>query len=84
MIASLFSGMIAANFNRAIIMGGGVFIWSSALVGQGLAQNIQTLILLRVTMGLTQGLFIPIATSLIIDYFPLSRRTSAFAIISVG
>lgn len=35
-------------------------------------------------MGLTQGLYVPIAASLIIDYFPLSKRTSAFAVISIG
>ena len=40
MIASLFSGMLAASFNRSVIMGGGVLIWSSALVGQGFAQNL--------------------------------------------
>lgn len=53
MIASLFSGMLAASFNRSVIMGGGVLIWSSALVGQGFAQNLQTLIGLRIVMGLT-------------------------------
>ena len=76
--------MIAANFNRAAIMCGGVIIWSGSIVASGFATNLTTLIGLRVVLGLTQGLFIPVATSLIIDYFPVSNRTSAFAIISIG
>lgn len=83
-IGSIFSGMIAANFNRAAIMCGGVIIWSGAIVGSGFANNLLTLIGLRVVLGLIQGLFVPVATSLIIDYFPVSYRTSAFAIISIG
>ena len=65
-------------------MCGGVIIWSGTIVASGFANNLLTLIGLRVVMGLTQGLFVPVATSLIIDYFPVSCRTSAFAIISVG
>jgi predicted MFS family arabinose efflux permease len=83
-IGSLFSGMLVANFNRTIIMCGGCFIWSLTLVGSGFAQTYLTLFVLRVVMGLIQGLFFPVATSLTIDYFPVNSRTSAFAILSIG
>ncbi len=52
-IASIFSGIVAANFNRAVVMCGGVIIWSGAIVASGFANNLFTLIGLRVVLGLT-------------------------------
>jgi MFS family permease len=42
------------------------------------------MITMRILLGLALGLFYPIAISLVINYFPVNRTTTAISVLSVG
>lgn len=75
---------LAERKNRAYIIGGSVFVWSgfTALCGQ--AQNFVQLVLFRIGVGVGEAGCTPPAHSLIADYVPKEKRSSALAFYSMG
>lgn len=75
---------LAERKNRPIIIGTSVAVWSgfTALCGQ--AQNFVQLILFRIGVGVGEAGCTPPAHSLIVDYVPKEKRSSALAFYSMG
>src|SRR5271155_1571609 len=58
------------------------FTASSVLCG--VAWNLHTLLLFRIMQGLGGGGMVPVATSILVDTFPLAKRGQAFAVFGVA
>ncbi|HEX3521951.1 MAG TPA: DHA2 family efflux MFS transporter permease subunit [Stellaceae bacterium] len=59
-----------------------LFTASSVLCG--VAWNLQTLLLFRIMQGLGGGGMVPVATSILVDAFPPTKRGQAFAVFGVA
>jgi MFS family permease len=66
-----------ARFQLAAI---GVFVWSLATVGSGLAVSFATLVLARALTGIGEASYTVVTPSLLSDFFPADRRGRALAI----
>jgi len=84
MISSMLAGMASNKFSRIWVMAGSSIIWSLAVLATGLAQNYLAVVLYTVVIGFACGFFVPPAISLIIDYFPVERQTTAMAIFAIA
>lgn len=84
MIASLIAGMASDKLSRVWVMGGSAFIWSLVILLTGFAQNFVSVVLLSLVLGFACGFFVPPAISLIIDYFPVERQTTAMAVFAIA
>lgn len=71
---------LAERFNRVLIYAAGVFLWSVATVSCGLTASFAQLLTARVAVGVGEASQ-PASMSLIADYYPPERRTSAAAIL---
>ena len=71
---------LAESKRRVTIIGAGVFLWSIATCLCGLTVSFVQLILARVMVGVGEAGFTPPASSVMADYFPPNRRTSAAAV----
>jgi MFS family permease len=75
---------LAERANRPLIIGAAVAIWSAFTALCGLAQNFMQLLLARFGVGVGEAGATPPAHSLIIDYVPADRRSSALAFYGMG
>jgi MFS family permease len=71
---------IAERRRRLTIIGIGVFLWSIATGLCGLAGNFVQLLVARVAVGVGEAASTPATASVMADYFPPHRRTSAAAV----
>ncbi len=71
---------IAERRRRLTIIGIGVFLWSIATGVCGLAGNFVQLLVARVAVGVGEAASTPATASVMADYFPPHRRTSAAAV----
>ena len=71
---------LAERRRRLTIIGIGVFLWSIATSLCGLTTNFLQLVLARVAVGVGEATSTPATSSVIADYFPPHRRTSAAAV----
>lgn len=72
-ISSFVAGVVSEHFNRKTVMSLAVIVWSATLLVTGFAQEVYTVLVMRIVLGFTIGFFVPPAISLIIDYFPANR-----------
>ncbi len=75
---------LAERGNRPLIIGTAVAVWSGFTALCGLAQNFTQLILFRIGVGVGEAGCTPPAHSLISDYVPKERRSTALAFYSMG
>lgn len=81
----LFAGLLTdAVPSRALLLGFSSLGWSVCTLAQGFAHNVTTLFLARLGLGIFQAGCGAPAYSLIADYFPPERRTTANSIYSLG
>ena len=71
---------IAERKRRLTIIGIGVFLWSIATCLCGLTANFVQLLVARVAVGVGEAASTPATASVMADYFPPNRRTSAAAV----
>ncbi len=71
---------LAERKRRVTIIGIGVFLWSIATCLCGLTASFMQLLLARVAVGVGEAASTPSTISVMADYFPPHRRTSASAI----
>lgn len=74
----------AERANRSVIISASLAIWSGFTVACGYAQNFLQLALARIGVGVGEAGCTPSAHSLIIDYTPKEKRSSALAFYSLG
>jgi MFS family permease len=70
---------LAETRRRVTLIGAGVFLWSIATCMCGLAAGFAQLVLARACVGLGEAAGQPATNSLLADYFPREKRTSAAA-----
>ena len=75
---------LAERANRPLIIGTAIAIWSAFTALCGLAQNFVQLLLARFGVGVGEAGATPPAHSLIIDYVPPEKRSSALAFYGMG
>lgn len=75
---------LAERGNRVTIISVLLVVWSVMTALCGLAQNFISLALARVGVGAGEGGCTPTSHSLISDYFPRHKRSTAFSIYSLG
>lgn len=83
-VFGLVAGTLADRFNRRWIIFSCVTIWSLASAACGMAQNFLQLLVARLGVGAGEAGLNPSATSMIADFFPRERLTSAMAVFAMG
>ncbi len=84
MLASPFGGYLGDRVPRRFVVAGGVFIWSLATVGSGLAASFGILLIARALIGIGEAGYGTVAPALISDLFPRSMRTRMLAFFYVA
>src|SRR6266851_1403670 len=77
-------GRLADSRSRRTIIAAGVAVWSIMTAACGLARNFAQMLLLRVGVGVGEAALSPAAYSIITDYFPSKRRSTAISVYSMG
>lgn len=75
---------LADRKSRVNIITASLFVWSLFTAVTGMARSFSQLFLARVLVGVGEAGCSPAAYSLISDYFPPHRRSTAFSIYSMG
>lgn len=75
---------LADRFNRVSIVSVSLAVWSAFTALSGLAQNALHLALARVGVGVGEAGGSPPSHSIIADYFPKEKRSTALSIYSLG
>jgi MFS family permease len=77
-------GRLADAKNRRGIIAIGFAVWSAFTAACGLAQNFTHMLLARIGVGVGEASLSPAAYSLISDYFPPHRRSTALGVYGMG
>jgi MFS family permease len=79
MLSAPLFGYLADRWRRWWLIGIGVFVWSLASGGTGLATGFVFLVLMRMLVGVGEGAYGPSAPALISDLFPVEDRGKKLA-----
>ena len=77
-------GRMADTRSRRMIVSVGIAFWSVMTVGCGLVNRFWQLAVMRMGVGVGEAALSPAAYSLIADYFPPQRRSTAMSVYSMG
>jgi MFS family permease len=77
-------GRLADTQSRRSIISLGIAFWSLMTAGCGLTKKFWDLALMRMGVGVGEAALSPAAYSLIADYFPPNRRSTAMSVYSMG
>lgn len=77
-------GRLADTRSRRAIIALGITLWSIMTAGCGIAKTFYQLALMRMGVGVGEATLSPAAYSLIADYFPPHRRSTAMSVYSMG
>ena len=77
-------GVFADRTNRRWLLAAAVFVWSVCTIACGFASSFRMLFLARIGVGLGEACILPVAGSLIADYFPPLRRPKAYGMFLLG
>jgi MFS family permease len=77
-------GLLADRINRRNLIGIGVVVWSLMTALGSVARSFGSLAVVRMGVGLGEATLAPAAFSMIADYFPKERLSSALSVYSMG
>ena len=77
-------GRLADVKSRRAIISIGIAFWSLMTAGCGMTKKFWDLALMRMGVGVGEAALSPAAYSLIADYFPPHRRSTAMSVYSMG
>jgi len=77
-------GKVADVWDRRLLISVGLSFWSVMTAASGLARSFMHLGAARIGVGVGEASATPAAFSMLSDYFPIERRTTALAIYSSG
>jgi MFS family permease len=75
---------IADSKSRRGLIVAGIVVWSAMTAMCGLAKHYWQLLLFRIGVGVGEAALSPAAYSMIADYFPPERRSTAMSVYSMG
>ncbi|MGQ9898009.1 MAG: spinster family MFS transporter [Acidobacteriota bacterium] len=73
-------GYLGDRYHRGRLIAVGIFVWSLATAGAGLARSLWQLLVARAAVGVGEANYATVAPSLLADYFPKARRGLAMSI----
>jgi MFS family permease len=77
-------GRLADSYSRRTIVALGFAFWSAFTAGCGLARNFAQMLMARIGVGIGEAALSPAAYSIISDYFPPNRRSTALGVYGAG
>lgn len=80
MVAAPIFGWLADRYNRWLLVGIGVVLWSIASGASGLATGYGMILATRLFVGVGEAAYGPLAPTLISDLFPIERRGRIMAL----
>ena len=83
-LCGLIMGRLADVLNRRNLIVAGVYTWSLLTMLCGAASRFWHLLVFRVGVGVGESALTPAAYSIITDYFPPERRSTALSVFSAG
>ena len=83
-ISGLFAGQLVDKYNRKYLLGFGCLLWSCTTFIQGSTNSFAIFFAMRFLLGILQSIGMPATITLISDYFPPERRTTATSIQNGG
>jgi len=78
-VLGLYIARIAERRRRMTLISIGAVLWSIATAACGLVNNFAQLVLARVSVGVGEAVGLPSSSSVISDYFPKQKRTTAMS-----
>ena len=75
---------LADRYDRRAVLAGSVLFWSLAVIGSGLAQTYEQMVLACALVGAGEAGLVPIVYALIPDLFPEKRRQTANSIYALA
>jgi MFS family permease len=79
-VVSPLAGWLGDRYPRFRLAAIGVFVWSAATFGSGLAPTYAFLVSARAIIGVGEASYVVVTPSLLSDYYPTSRRGGVLAI----
>lgn len=80
----LFTGTLSDNYSRRFLFSIAGICWSFTSIGTAFSNNLAMISLNRMLLGVFEAFAPPAAYSMIPDYFPPQKRTTANAVLSLG
>lgn len=77
-------GMLCDRSHRVRVLIGGLVLWSLATIGCSFATTFHGLFFARMLVGVGEAALVPVATSLIADYFAPDIRPKAYGVFVTG
>jgi len=77
-------GMLCDRSRRVFVLTGGLALWSLATIGCSFATTFHGLFFARMLVGIGEAALVPVATSLIADYFAPPVRPKAYGVFVTG
>jgi ACS family D-galactonate transporter-like MFS transporter len=78
------AGWLADRHPISLVLGVGYLMWSLATFGTGFVSSFQSLLILRVFLGLGESVAYPVYSKIIAEQFPISQRGLPNALIDAG
>ena len=78
-VLGLYIARIAERRRRMTLISVGAVLWSIATAACGLVNNFLQLVLARISVGVGEAVGLPSSSSVISDYFPKEKRTTAMS-----
>ena len=83
-VTVLFSGVLADNMSRRLLLGVSGILWSLTSITTAISKTYFGVAISRMALGFFEAFIGPSAYSLIADYFPPEVRTTAIGIYAFG
>ncbi|MDN3923199.1 MFS transporter [Roseateles violae] len=83
-LASYPLGWLSDRFDRRVVLGGCVIVWSLAVVACALSQTFEQLFIASAMVGAGEAGLVPVVFSMIPDLFPVKRRQLANSIFAIA
>jgi MFS family permease len=84
LLSPVFGWLDGRGYRRWVILGIGVTGWSLASGSSGLATSYWMLLATRCLVGIGEGAYGPIASAMLADIFPLSKRGTVMALFNMA
>ena len=78
-VLGLYIARIAERRRRMTLISVGAVLWSIATAACGLVNNFMQLVLARISVGVGEAVGLPSSSSVISDYYPKEKRTTAMS-----
>jgi MFS family permease len=80
----LFTGLASDKYSRRLLFSIAGILWSLTSIGTSVSHTLGMISLNRIMLGVFEAFAPPAAYSLVADYFPPNKRTTANAVLSLG